>query len=700
MCFFLKGTTVKAANLPNTATGFYDWLVSNGKNTTDIYYDNNSDEIRFVTRGRQATSGIRYSVEGFQVRVPLGNKILWTIFPIGKKGLRQVSLQERKDAGSVNNYIYILYALPVKTSLITTLKNEFVNTGKITQADLDKFDLASVRLDGAFVRIVNGTKEGGLNSDGTPYGKVYLTEGVTSGSPYYMHSTAIKFKNISRYTSHDTKRPHNAYNGIRGAAPWASQAHIDIRNRFNLRVNFLANDIGVSRVRLYDSNGNAKTDIETGKTYTARFDVTHYVGESNIGTGGSSNPLAKVNYTIKNEYGSTLTSGNASATSILRPNGRVTTSHTKTFTVTGSKITICGTIDGVYASHSYNITNSNDKKCETFTRAYNNYYAKSFSASPGRVIVSGSGSLERIKFTFAIGHKGAPTRSITKNPIVRITNTSTGARIWNGTVPMGFGNEVRKQIIVNTTIRSGINSYKVEINPDRTETETSPSGGNAYSDNIQTTSVSSFNTNYGINDVYVRTKWTKDTGKNDYPSKGSGWMRVSNGGSVKIKAGYGFETAVTTSYATDNIPPNITSTSDYETVKMELPHQSNATHTMDLFSKSGSWNSHRSVFELRRRSPLGVLERKIYTPLNAQPGQYRISISGNKSVTIRYKEKEIYTIEVPIVIGDEDYEKPGQTRTETRTRMVDVKEYDNQGDSSYFYLNIIPQDDLKSHIMR
>ncbi|NBI07580.1 hypothetical protein [Senegalia massiliensis] len=218
----------------NDPTNFYSWANSY-LGTDKAYYVKSTDEIKFVSRGIMDSSAYyRWGTEGYQVRVRLDNgKVLWTIIPFGHKGF----IEKEEISGK---YIYTLKRLKWKSgsnSLMSTLKKEFVDTGKITQSELNTVGLGDIRFDAVFVLKLDGRDQGYLRSNGTISGNLYLTDGRYKSPPYVYDSNAIKFNNaVPRLTSVDKKQGSNGYTGMRGSAPWSSNSKKSMADRMDISV--------------------------------------------------------------------------------------------------------------------------------------------------------------------------------------------------------------------------------------------------------------------------------------------------------------------------------------------------------------------------------------------------------------------------------------------------------------------------------
>lgn len=199
---------------------------------------------------------------------------------------------------------------------------------------------------------------------------------------------------------------------------------------------------------------------------------------------------------------------------------------------------------------------------------------------------------------------------------------------------------------------------------------------------------------FKIDAVYFTSKWSKDT-------KG-GAINVKGGGTGKIKAGYGFELSIPVSYRTNrNIapPPNpykgnpfagggcynigggycdyitrtpgVTPVDSPNILYMIMPYN-NVCYILTP-SISGPWHNVTKTFELPLRDSFGIKsERKIYINETARPQTVRIDL-----VTPRPNAFYGYWPEAPV---------------------VNKSPTDYLHDCTHFYIQILPQDDLKSHI--
>lgn len=205
-----------------------------------------------------------------------------------------------------------------------------------------------------------------------------------------------------------------------------------------------------------------------------------------------------------------------------------------------------------------------------------------------------------------------------------------------------------------------------------------------------------FNETYGIESILFKSKWSED----NY----GGWVNALNQ-NAKIKAGYGFELEITTRYKTNriNMPspepytitiragnsvdgrydevcsyatrsPGVTPIDNPNVIYLIMPYKDknnkNVCYILTATSSSGSWYDNTKTFELPLRNVLGNNERKIYTN-ETSSGRHYIEIRTPNTFNGYY----------PDAPYDTSRKKPLQ-------------------DCVGFYIDIIPQDDLKSHIIQ
>lgn len=227
---------------------------------------------------------------------------------------------------------------------------------------------------------------------------------------------------------------------------------------------------------------------------------------------------------------------------------------------------------------------------------------------------------------------------------------------------------------------------------------------------------------YQIRDVLFRSKYTKDMAKKNGRG-GDGWVSVKNGGYGMIKAGYGFELQIKTHYNTNRYRapspepyssnwyngdvygrypsgycdfrtryPGVTPVEQPRHIYMEMPYVDrsgeNVCYILDS-TVSGPWYNEVRTFRLPLRSAFGgPSERKIYVNEKAKPNidnprKYRIDI-----VTPR-PDKE----------GDRFYGYyPENQVGDGKKSPSQLTSYLH--DCTHFYLVIMPQDDIKTHIIQ
>jgi len=223
---------------------------------------------------------------------------------------------------------------------------------------------------------------------------------------------------------------------------------------------------------------------------------------------------------------------------------------------------------------------------------------------------------------------------------------------------------------------------------------------------------------FEIADVLFRSKYTKDNRLGN-----DGWVSVKNGGQGRIKAGYGFELQIKTRYRTNrNIAPlpnpytgnryrgdaygrypsgycdiitrypGVTPVYQKRHIYMEMPYVNRSgdrvCYILSSTKTEGPWYNETVTFELPLRSSFGVKnERKIYINEGAKPnidnpGKYEINI-----VTPRPDMPDKFYGYYP-----ENQVGNGKKPPSELTSYLH--------DCDHFYLVIMPQDDIKTHIVQ
>lgn len=226
---------------------------------------------------------------------------------------------------------------------------------------------------------------------------------------------------------------------------------------------------------------------------------------------------------------------------------------------------------------------------------------------------------------------------------------------------------------------------------------------------------------FEIRDVLFRSKYTKDMAKKNGRG-GDGWVSVKNGGYGMIKAGYGFELQIKTHYNTNRYRapspepyssnwyngdvygrypsgycdfrtryPGVTPVEQPRHIYMEMPYVDrsgeNVCYILDS-TASGPWYNEVRTFTLPSRSAFGgPSERKIYVNEKAKPnidnpGKYRIDI-----VTPRPDNPDKFYGYYPENQVGDGKKSPSQLTSYLH-------------DCTHFYLVIMPQDDIKTHIIQ
>jgi len=216
---------------------------------------------------------------------------------------------------------------------------------------------------------------------------------------------------------------------------------------------------------------------------------------------------------------------------------------------------------------------------------------------------------------------------------------------------------------------------------------------------------------YQIEDVKFRSKYTKDNN--------GGWVSVKNGGQGKIKAGYGFELQILTRYKTNrNVAPSpnpyrsnhysgdkygvhssgycnwltrypgVTSVESPDRIYLEMPYTNKTGQKVCYILKptsSGPWYNDLKIFELpERKLPNGEgVARKIFVNDDAEstinnPHRYKISVATPRPD----RPDRFYGYYPENEVGS------------------GKKSSDYLHDCNYFYLVILPQDDIKTHIIQ
>lgn len=513
------------------------------------------------------------------------------------------------------------------------------------------------------------------------------------------------------------------------------------------------NDLGMKKPVDLTQGGKSVDFVTPGAQHEVTFTVEHVIGKTAIGLDPTNNPMTTIDVNIRDLDGNLISSVTKKATEVLQPGGsiKITVPNISTSSM---GIEACAIINKVHADKGLNSDPTNDRTCQTFVSA-KNYAIKDLKITPHLIqFPQGSSSKsENLTFTFTVANEG---KGGTNTPLVVIKQGGTILKSYRPMVPSGA--EVMQSLTIPTTIRTGENLFSVEVNPaPREVVEVRPDNLPPYEDNIKTDKVigkpyvkcvdctnqrtsntwsekfkwvetkgkwktreycdggydsdgnhehcyhtetycdtwvsrrweevKDYNEQYKITNIYFRSKWSKDT------KGGDGWVDLLNGGTAKIKAGYGFEFKVLVNYKTNrnNLPspepvpwqecsygltrnPGAPSVYAPSLLYVEMPFSSNGNkvcYIMDNTTNSGSWYNRTQTFELPERSSFNIKnERKVYTNETARPGNYKMSV--RTAVWDGYN---------PITPVDTSNKKP----------MQDCKDV---------WIEILPQDDLKSHIVQ
>lgn len=200
------------------------------------------------------------------------------------------------------------------------------------------------------------------------------------------------------------------------------------------------------------------------------------------------------------------------------------------------------------------------------------------------------------------------------------------------------------------------------------------------------TETNNFYEEYKIENVFFRSKWSKDT------RGGDGWVDLltSEG---KIKSGYGFELKIVTKYETNRgsrppVPntwrrdcsylsryPGIGYVSNPNIVSLKIPYKdsfgNNVCYILNAENSRGSWTNNRKDYQLPWRDSFNIKnERKIYINEKAKPGIQQLQI-----VTQRF----------------DGYDPDAPVNTSNKRTLQDCKTVE---------FEILANDDLKSHIVQ
>ena len=274
---------VEAASWYSTnAKNYYTWAVNNGV-VNEAVYDPGDDTIKFITRGRVGTTGVKYRTIGWQVRWEIDWEIkLWYVLQRDGAYLKTI------DSRTIDGYEYTLYGVKY-SDLKALIKSKF--SGMVAGDKIDLAPMYGIRLDAVFTVVENGTVKGKIDGDGrvnSSYPEVYFNQGrfvSTSAklpSISVLDPTALKLSGTVRSTAYDSSvhtYTGGKGNGITGARAWDSVSRNGFANYFNKRVTVL----GEARYPYH------KTAAVTGYAYHNPSTNIYYakpgviVGYTNVG---------------------------------------------------------------------------------------------------------------------------------------------------------------------------------------------------------------------------------------------------------------------------------------------------------------------------------------------------------------------------------------------------------------------------------
>lgn len=299
---------------PTTAKAFYDWLNSQSHLTVnDVVYVQETDTIMMVAKGTKGAGAITYGTIGWQVRVHLPNRKLWTIIPLASGYMEQISEETIREGST--DYVYTLWSMKYKSgsnSLMNILKRDFPQYA----SEIDGMKLGNIYFD-AILTIKNyGTPRGYLDSNRVPQGEVYMTRGWWSPSPSTPGSgygvslydaDAEKPAYLPRYTYYDTVVKSYRYVSGRitsgqawsGAAQWTIATADGAWIRYNKilkpavidttppSVWFTPNNATWQRAVTVQVNASDNTNVDSIEYQIKRNYEGWPSGWANIGNGGT-----------------------------------------------------------------------------------------------------------------------------------------------------------------------------------------------------------------------------------------------------------------------------------------------------------------------------------------------------------------------------------------------------------------------------
>lgn len=506
-----------------------------------------------------------------------------------------------------------------------------------------------------------------------------------------------------------------------------------------------APDIGMKGPVTLKSNGKPIPNVQVGGNHQVEFILKHYSGTETVGTDIGNNKRVRVNVTVS-DGNNVIMRETVIADKPLKPGEEMPIRPKGNFVSETGKIIACAEVDEAHAKLGYNIANANDKICQAFSTV-KNYSVNNVNVTPSSINL---GETDRNTTTpatiyYTVGHEEAAQpgdKSLNPNPEVEIKHN--GRVIWRGTVRVGVNSQSRESHTANINFSEGANNFTVEVNPRRNEIEFKPEMSNPYSDNKASATVNvkrnnqcvdcnwkhtrnrwderfewrewynchievsysksgkrrercvcdrrsweethSFYENFTIDQVDFRSKHSKD-------NKG-GWTDVKNYKTGKIKSGYGFELRVFTKYETNrhNEPrphpygpngrcsdelrrsPRLSPAYNRENVYLKMPYGDSkgkdVCYILENVNYSGPWYNRRNEFQIRSRvTPSGERERKIFIKEHSKPGTHTLELTTSR---VNGYEPDSYYFE-------------GGTKKQLQ-------------DCNGFKIQILPQDDMKTHI--
>lgn len=510
------------------------------------------------------------------------------------------------------------------------------------------------------------------------------------------------------------------------------------------------NDIGMKAPITMLKGGSPQQFVEIGEGHSFEFNVHHYDGEDVVGEGPENkNPKVKVDVTITD--GKKTHKETIQADRPLKPGETIKMPITKEFASETGTIKVCGVVNPIHEKLGYNFDKSNDLICAEFGMV-KNYSIKDLKVIPSSIYLGFDEDKDGnmvpqdevetpVTFQYVAGHEemGAMQDKVVSPEVVLYHN---GKVVWTGTIELPANKNTPMNTTLNLKLPKGENTFGVEINPRRLEKEIKPGMKDPYVDNKKTTSIIVkegaqcvdcekirnrntwsekftwteryscrerrrkdgstscrcrykswseehwYRETFKMQNVFMRTKWSKDV------HGGDGWIDVKSV-KPKIKSGYGFEVRVKTRYVTNRniLPPphpynhgwcsdklsrspGVTPIDNNEVIYMELPFikDQSGNSVCYILSKTvdtGTWYNRTKEFQIPIRLSFDKkLERKIYVKEHAEPKNYDISI--------RTSLTEGYIPNTPMNVDNK----------ETLQDCIDFK------------LQVLPQDDMKTHIVQ